>query len=94
MRSLCGHDPQTLCGPDLQTLCGPDLQTQSSSPLGRCELCDQDLLGELALVLVVVHAVVGDGRQLAAAVVLVVDVVGHVLQVLHVGSGNKRLVRI
>lgn len=49
-----------------------------------------DSLGQLTPALVVVHAVVGDGRQLAAPVVLVVDVVGHVLQVLHVGPGDER----
>lgn len=44
-----------------------------------------DLLGgQLALGPVVVHAIVGDGGELPAAVVLVVDVVCHVLQVLHV----------
>ena len=42
------------------------------------------LCGQLTFSPVVVHAVVGDGRQLPAAVVLIVDVVCHVLQVLHV----------
>lgn len=43
-------------------------------------------LGELAFALVVVGSVVGDRGELSAAVVLVVDVVSHILQVLHVGS--------
>lgn len=47
------------------------------------------VLGELSFGLVVVHAVAGDGGQLPAPVVLVVDVVGDVLQVLHVGPGRK-----
>lgn len=38
---------------------------------------------------VVVHAVVGDSSQLPAAVVFIVDVVCHILQVLHVSSGDK-----
>lgn len=46
-----------------------------------------DSLGRLlTLDPVVVLSVVGDGRQLPAAVVLIVDVIGHVLQVLHMGS--------
>lgn len=49
-----------------------------------------DLLGELSLVLVVVHAVVGHCSQFPATVVFVVNVVGHVLQVLHVGPGAQR----
>lgn len=46
-------------------------------------------LGELSFGLVVVHPVAGDGSQLPAPVVLVVDVVGDVLQVLHVSPGRK-----
>lgn len=45
----------------------------------------QDLLGgQLAFSPVVVYAIVGDGGELPAAVVLIVDIVCHVLQVLHV----------
>lgn len=47
----------------------------------------QDLLGgQLAFSPVVVHAVVCDSSELPAAVVFIVDVVCHVLQVLHVSS--------
>lgn len=46
------------------------------------ELC---LLGELSLGLGGVHSVAGDRGQLLTAIILVVDVVGHIFQVLHVG---------
>lgn len=52
-------------------------------------LARDSLGGELALGPVVVHAVVGDGGQLSAAVVLVVDVVCDVLQVLHVSPEEE-----
>lgn len=45
-------------------------------------------LCELPFGLVVVHPVAGDGSQLPAPVVLIVDVVGDVLQVLHVSPGR------
>lgn len=49
----------------------------------------EDLLGgQLAFSPVVVHSVVGDSSKLPAAVVFIVDVVRHVLQVLHVSSGD------
>ncbi len=41
---------------------------------------------ELAFGLVVVDAVVSDSGQFPAAIVLIMDVVGHILQVLHVSS--------
>lgn len=51
----------------------------------------QDLLGgQLTFSPVVVHSIVGDRSKLPAAVVLIVDVVCHVLQVLHVSSGDQR----
>jgi len=51
----------------------------------------QDLLGgQLSFSLVVVHAIVGDSSQLPAAVVLIMDVVCHVFQVLHMSSTGGR----
>lgn len=56
----------------------------------RCRFPPRDLLGgQLALGPVVVHAIVGDSSELPAAVVLVVDVVRHVLQVLHVSPRGE-----
>lgn len=51
--------------------------------------------GQLAFSPVVVHAVVGDGGELPAAVVLIVDIVCHVLQVLHVSpeGGDSQTLR-
>lgn len=46
----------------------------------------QRTLGELSFSLGGVDSVAGDGRQLLTAVILIVDVVGDVLQILHVGS--------
>lgn len=56
----------------------------------------QDLLGgQLSFSFVVVHSVVGDSGQLPAPVVFIVDVVCHVLQVLHVSSeGGKRMAHL
>lgn len=51
-----------------------------------------DLLGELAFGFVVVDPVTGDGRELPASVVLIMDVIRHVLEVLHVGSDTKHLI--
>lgn len=52
----------------------------------------EDLLGgQLAFSPVVVHSVVGDSSKLPAAVVFIVDVVRHVLQVLHVSSGDTEV---
>lgn len=53
-------------------------------------VCPCLLGGQLSFSLVVVHSVVGDSGQLPAAVVLIVDVVCHVLQVLHVSSARRR----
>lgn len=51
----------------------------------------QHLLGgQLTFSPVVVHSVVGDSGQLPAAVVFIVDVVCHVLQVLHVSSRDRQ----
>lgn len=51
-----------------------------------------DLLGgQLAFSPVVVHSIVCDGSELPAAVVFIVDVVRHVLQVLHVSSEDAEL---
>ena len=50
-----------------------------------------DLLGgKLSLSPVVVDSIVGDSGQLPAAVVFIVDIVCHVLQVLHVSSVDGR----
>ena len=49
----------------------------------------RDSLGQLTLALVVVDSVAGHRRELPAAVVLVVEVVGHVLQILHVGPAER-----
>lgn len=49
----------------------------------------QLLLGELSLGLRGVHAVTGDSSEFLTAVVLVVDVVGDVLQILHVGPEKR-----
>lgn len=46
--------------------------------------------GQLTFSPVVVHSVVGDSGQLPAAVVFIVDVVCHVLQVLHVSSRDRQ----
>lgn len=56
--------------------------------LTQQEPCDWGVLGELAFGLGRVHAVAGDGSKLLAAVVLIVNVVGDVFQVLHVGPAN------
>lgn len=51
----------------------------------------RDLLhGQRPFSSVVVHPVVGDSSELPAAVVLIVDVVRHVLQVLHVSSEDAK----
>lgn len=53
------------------------------------------VLCELAFGLGGVHAVTGDGSELLAAVVLIVNVVGDVFQILHVGPANvETLVRL
>lgn len=52
------------------------------------ESCKWTLLCELAFGLGGVHAVTGDGGELLAAVVLIVNVVGDVFEILHVGPGN------
>lgn len=58
----------------------------NSSFYKRLDPGPDSLGGQLSFGFVVVHSVVGDGGQLPAPVVLVVDVVRHVLQVLHVSS--------
>lgn len=50
--------------------------------------CQWTVLCELAFGLGGVHAVAGDGGELLAAVVLVVNVVGDVFEILHVGPAN------
>lgn len=51
-----------------------------------------NLLSELAFGFVVVDSVTGDGRKLPASVVLIMDIIRHVLEVLHVGSDTKHLI--
>lgn len=51
-----------------------------------------NLLGELAFGFVVVDSITGDSRKLPASVVLIMDVIRHVLEVLHVGSDTKHLI--
>lgn len=48
------------------------------------------LLGQLSVPLGGVHPVASDSGQLPAAVILIVDVVGDILQVLHVSADIKR----
>lgn len=52
----------------------------------RACISEKPLLCELAFVLVVVYAVVSNSSQLPTAIVLIMDIVGHVLQILHVSS--------
>lgn len=53
-------------------------------------VCEDLLGGHWTFSSVVVHAVVGDSSELPAAVVFIVDVVCHILQVLHVSSGDTK----
>lgn len=57
--------------------------------LSKFVLC-HILGGQLSFSLVVVDPVVGDSRQLPAAIVFIVDVVCDVLQVLHVSPEDVR----
>lgn len=85
--------PEDSCGPQrrLDTaarLPGQNLFTKQGS-------CAAKVLCELAFGLGGVHAVAGDGCQLLAAVVLIVDVVGDVFEILHVGPAIvETLVRL
>lgn len=52
------------------------------------ESCNWVVLCELAFGLGRVHAVAGDCSELLAAVILIVNVVGDIFEVLHVGPAN------
>lgn len=58
----------------------------SLKPIKRKHVQHTNLLGELSFVSVVIHTIVCDSCQLSAPVVLIVNVVGNVFQILHVGS--------
>lgn len=55
----------------------------------RACISEKHSLCELAFALVVVYAIVSDSSQLPTAIVLIMDIVGHVLQILHVSSVIK-----
>lgn len=47
------------------------------------------VLGELSLGLGSVHSVAGHGSELLAPVILIMDIVGDILEILHMGPEKK-----
>lgn len=50
---------------------------------------EHGILGELPLGLAGVHSITGDSSQLFAAVILIVNVVGDIFEILHVGPWRE-----